>query len=178
MLSQLSYFPTWTPQRGVAKYVCHSPAAVKFFLRAAVRRHGERSGTVRRERAGPLRGWLRQGDGMCLRHTPKMGVGALCPCLSIAPFFLKHSPLVCRQASSSLPGTPAGKQGRSESGWHTNALTVRTQGHPWAVSSGWQPSRHAGQSSRHPRVLSFRPSPEKNRPGRPCGAWLPRKKTL
>ena len=32
MLSQLSYFPTWTPQRGVARYVCHSLAAVKSFL--------------------------------------------------------------------------------------------------------------------------------------------------
>ena len=41
MLSQLSYFPTWTPQRGVARYVCHSSAAVKSFLytgRPSVRR--------------------------------------------------------------------------------------------------------------------------------------------
>lgn len=41
MLSQLSYFPTWTPQRGVARYVCHSCAAVKSFLctgRPSVRR--------------------------------------------------------------------------------------------------------------------------------------------
>lgn len=86
--------------------------------------------------------------------------------------------LVCRQASSSFPGMPAGKQGRSESGRHSNALPVRTQGHPRAVSFGRQPSRYAGQSPWQPRVLSFRPSPEKNRPGRPCGAWLPRKKTL
>lgn len=35
MLSQLSYFPTWAPQRGVAWYVCHSCAGVKSFLRAA-----------------------------------------------------------------------------------------------------------------------------------------------
>lgn len=43
MLSQLSYFPTWTPQRGVARYVCHSSAAVKSFLctgRSSVRREG------------------------------------------------------------------------------------------------------------------------------------------
>lgn len=43
MLSQLSYFPTWTPQRGVARYVCHSSAAVKSFLctgRPSVRREG------------------------------------------------------------------------------------------------------------------------------------------
>lgn len=64
--------------------------------------------------------------------------------------------LVCRQASSGFPGTPAGKQGRSEAGWYTNALPARTQGHPRAVSSGRQPSRHAGQSPWHPRVLSFR----------------------
>lgn len=41
MLSQLSYFPTWTPQRDVARYVCHSPAAVKSFLctgRPSIRR--------------------------------------------------------------------------------------------------------------------------------------------
>lgn len=41
MLSQLSYFPTWTPQRGVARYVCHSSAAVKSFLctgRPSIRR--------------------------------------------------------------------------------------------------------------------------------------------
>lgn len=41
MLSQLSYFPTGTPQRGVARYVCHSSAAVKSFLytgRPSVRR--------------------------------------------------------------------------------------------------------------------------------------------
>ena len=39
-------------------------------------------------------------------------------------------PLVCRQASSSFPGTPAGKQGRSESGRHSNALPARIQGIP------------------------------------------------
>ena len=64
--------------------------------------------------------------------------------------------LVCRQASSGFPGMPAGKQGRSESGRHSNALPVRIEGHPRAVSSGRQPSRHAGQSPWHPRVLSFR----------------------
>lgn len=36
--------------------------------------------------------------------------------------------LVCRQASSGFPGTPAGKQGRSESGRHSNALPVRIEG--------------------------------------------------
>lgn len=35
-------------------------------------------------------------------------------------------PLVCRQASSGFPGMPAGKQGRSEAGRHSNALPART----------------------------------------------------
>lgn len=86
--------------------------------------------------------------------------------------------LVCRQASSSFPGMPAGKHGRSESGRHSNALPVRTQGHPRAVSSGRQPSRHAGQSPWHPRVLSFRHPLKKIGRAAPVGAWLPRKKTL
>ena len=41
--------------------------------------------------------------------------------------------LVCRQASSSFPGTPAGKQGRSESGRHSNALPARIEGIPGRV---------------------------------------------
>lgn len=39
-------------------------------------------------------------------------------------------PLVCRQASSSFLRMPAGKQGRSEAGWYTNALPARIQGIP------------------------------------------------
>ncbi len=34
--------------------------------------------------------------------------------------------LVCKQASSGFPGTPAGKSGRSEAGRHSNALPART----------------------------------------------------
>lgn len=70
------------------------------------------------------------------------------------------------------------KPGRSEAGQHTSAQSVRARGISKATPSGWQTSRHAGQSLRHPRVRSFRPSLQKNRLGRLCGAWLPRKKTL
>ena len=177
MLSQLSYFPTWTPQRGVARYVCHSSAAVKSFLctgRPSVRREGPDI----RGMQGPVS--YEAGSGSrrtCLHQWPPGWEGSAMP-TARASCFQSVSSLVCRQASSGFPGTPAGKQGRSESGRHSNALPVRIEGHPRAVSSGRQPSRHAGQSPWHPRVLSFRPSPEKNRPGRPCGAWLPRKKTL
>lgn len=157
MLSQLSYFPTWTPQRGVARYVCHSSAAVKSFLytgRPSVRREGPdirgMQGTVSYESGSGKQ------EGMLAPVTAGMGRKRhVRRSLRLFPGVFS---LVCRQASSSSPGTPAGKQGRSESGRHSNALPARIEGHP--------------------RVLSFRPSPEKNRPGRPCGAWLPRKKTL
>ena len=154
MLSQLSYFPTWTPQRGVARYVCHSLAAVKSFLCTG-------HPSVRREEPA-IRGM--QGP-VATKSAPAAGGHA---CTSdrqdgdVVMFaarsgcFQSVFSLVCRQASSSFPGMPAGKHGRSESGRHSNALPVRTQGHPRAVSSGRQPSRHAGQSPWHPRVLSFR----------------------
>ena len=87
-------------------------------------------------------------------------------------------PLVCRQASSCFPGMPAGKQGRSEAGRHSNALPARTHrgipgpclpaGNPHAT-----PDKARGIPGSSPSAI-----PEKNRPGRPCGAWLPRKKTL
>lgn len=155
MLSQLSYFPTWTPQRGVARYVCHSSAAVKSFLytgRPSVRREGPdirgMQGTVSYESGSGKQ------EGMLAPVTAGMGRKRhVRRSLRLFPGVFS---LVCRQASSSSPGTPAGKQGRSESGRHSNALPARTQGHPRAVSSGRQPSRYAGQSPWHPRVLSFR----------------------
>ena len=86
--------------------------------------------------------------------------------------------LVCKQASSGFPGTPAGKSGRSEAGRHSNALPARTHrgipgpclpaGNPHAT-----PDKARGIPGSSPSAI-----PEKNRPGRPCGAWLPRKKTL
>lgn len=91
----------------------------------------------------------------CLHQWPPGWEGSAMP-TARASCFQSVSSLVCRQASSSFPGTPAGKQGRSESGRHSNALPARIQGHPRAVSFGRQPSRHAGQSPWHPRVLSFR----------------------
>ncbi len=85
--------------------------------------------------------------------------------------------LVCRQASSSLPGMPAGKLGRSEAGWYINALPARIQGIPGPCLSAGNlhatPDKDRGIPGSSPSAI-----PEKNRPGRPCGAWLPRKKTL
>lgn len=84
--------------------------------------------------------------------------------------------LVCRQASSSFPGTPAGKQGRSESGWHSNALPVRIQGASLGRLLRLAPSRHAGQSPWHPRGLSFRPSLKKIGRAAPVGLGYREKK--
>ncbi len=86
--------------------------------------------------------------------------------------------LVCRQASSGFPGMPAGKQGRSEAGRHSNALPARThRGIPGPCLSAGNlhatPDKARGIPGSSPSAI-----PEKNRPGRPCGAWLPRKKTL
>lgn len=83
-----------------------------------------------------------------------------------------------QKASSSFPGTPAGKQGRSESGRHTNALTVRTQGHPRAVSSGWNLHATLDKARGIPGASpSVHPLKKIGRAA-PVGAWLPRKKTL
>lgn len=154
MLSQLSYFPTWTPQRGVARYVCHSSAAVKSFLctgRPSVRREEP----AIRDMQGPVatKSAPAAGEHAC---TSDRQDGDVVMFAARSGCFQSVFSLVCRQTSSGFPGTPAGKQGRSEAGWYTNALPARTQGHPRAVSSGRQPSRHAGQRPWHPRVLSFR----------------------
>ena len=157
-------------------YAIHLPRSSLFCAQAA-RRSGERGlisvACKGRSATNPAPASRRT----CLHQWPPGWEGSAMPTARASCFQSVFS-LICRQASSSFPGTPAGKQGRSESGRHSNALPARIQGHPRTVSSGRQPSRYAGQSPWQPRVLSFRPSPEKNRPGRPCGAWLPRKKTL
>lgn len=64
-------------------------------------------------------------------------------------------PLVCGQASSGFPGTPAGKQGRSESGWQSNALPAGIEGIPGRV---FRPATLAPRRTKPvaSRVLSFR----------------------
>lgn len=176
MLSQLSYFPTWTPQRGVARCVCHSLAAVKSFLctgHPSVRKEEP----AIRDMQGPVATKPAPASGGHARTSDRQdGEGVMFAARSgcLQSVFS----LVCRQASSSFPGTPAGKQGRSESGRHSNALPARTHrgipgpclpaGNPHAT-----PDKARGIPGSSPSAI-----PEKNRPGRPCGAWLPRKKTL
>lgn len=154
MLSQLSYFPTWTPQRGVARYVCHSSAAVKSFLctgRPSVRREGPDI----RGMQGP--GSYESGSGkqedMPAPVTVRMEMSS---CPPLAPVVSRRFLLGMQTGKLRLSRNACGKAWPLRSGRHSNALPVRTQGHPRAVSSGRQPSRHAGQSPWHPRVLSFR----------------------
>lgn len=75
-------------------------------------------------RAGQLRSRLRQvGAPTC---TSDRQDGEVVMSAARSGCLQSVFSLVCRQASSSFPGTPAGKQGRSESGRHSNALPART----------------------------------------------------
>lgn len=155
MLSQLSYFPTWTPQRGVARYVCHSSAAVKSFLytgRPSIRREWPdirgMQGTVSYES-----GSGKQED-MLAPVTVRMGMSS---CPPLAPVVSRRFLLGMQTGKLQLSRNACGKA------WPLRSRPAQqrparqdTQGHPRAVSSGRQPSRYAGQSPWHPRVLSFR----------------------
>lgn len=158
-------------------YAIHLPRSSLFCKQPSV---GTKRGAERCDGNGPGHYEAGSARGMACVYAipPKMGVGALCPCLSIAPFFLTRSLLGMQTGKLRLSRNACGKA------WPLRSRPAQqrparqdTQGHPRAVSSGRQPSRHAGQRPWHP---GSSPSaiPEKNRPGCPCGAWLPRKKTL
>lgn len=147
-----------------------------FFARGARRQGGRGLGIRGTKGSADHEAGFSKQEGMGLHQQAlRWGSGGASyppPCS-----FLKPS-LLDREASQALsPGTPAEKQGRSEAGRRANAPTVRAQGGILgAAPSGWQTSRHAGQSPRHSPVRSFRPSPEKNRPGRPVGLGYRKKK--
>lgn len=136
MLSQLSYFPTWTPQRGVARYVCHSSAAVKSFLctgRPSIRREWPDI----RGMQGPVSYESGSGkqDDMLAPVTARMGRSS-CPPLA---------PVGSRAFSPWYAGrrAPAFPERLRESKAAPNQAGIATpcpsgyRGHPWAVSSGW-----------------------------------------
>lgn len=174
MLSQLSYFPTWTPQRGVARYVCHSSAAVKSFLctgRPSVRREWPDI----RGMQGPVSYEAGSGkqEDMLAPVTARMGMSS-CPPLA---------PVVSRAFSPWYAGrrAPAFPERLRESKAAPNQAGTATPcppGHTGA--SPGRVFRPATLTPRRTKPVASSPSaiPEKNRPGRPCGAWLPRKKTL
>lgn len=109
MLSPLSYFPTWTPQRGVARYVCHSPAAVKSFLctgRPSVRREGPDI----RGMQGP--GSYESGSGkqedMLAPVTVRMGMSS---CPPLAPVVSRRFLLGMQTGKLQLSRNACGKAG-------------------------------------------------------------------
>ena len=176
MLSQLSYFPTWTPQRGVARYVCHSSAAVKSFLctgRPSIRREGPdirgvqepvsyESGSGKQDDI-PAPVTARVGRSSCPPLAP-VGSRAFSPWYAgrRAPAFperLRESRGAPKQAGIPTP-CPPGHRGIPG--------PCLPAGNPHAT-----PDKDRGIPGSSPSAI-----PEKNRPGRPCGAWLPRKKTL
>lgn len=155
-------------------YAIHLPRS-SFFCEGA-RRQGGRGLGIRGTKgsAGHEAGFSKQ-EGMGL-HQQALRWGSGGALYSPLCFFLKPS-LLDREASQALsPGTPAENRAAPK---QVGVQTPQPSGHrrhPWGRALRLQPSRHAGQSPRHSPVRSFRPSPEKNRPGRPVGLGYRKKK--
>lgn len=177
MLSQLSYFPTWTPQRGVARYVCHSSAAVKSFLctgRPSVRREWPDI----RGMQGPVSYEAGSGkqEDMLAPVTARMGRKRHAHCSR--QLFPKRFLLGMQAGELQLsPVTPG--QSRADPK-QACVPAPRASGHGGipgpclpAGNPHATPDKARGNPGSSPSAI-----PEKNRPGCPCGAWLPRKKTL
>lgn len=177
MLSQLSYFPTWTPQRGVARYVCHSSAAVKSFLctgRPSVRREGPDI----RGMQGPVSYEAGSGkqEDMLAPVTARMERSSCPPLAPIvsrafsswyagrrAPAFpecLRESMAAPKQAGTATP-CPPGHTGASPGRVFRPATFTLRRTKPVASPGPLLP-----------------PSLKKIGRAAPVGAWLPRKKTL
>lgn len=177
MLSQLSYFPTWTPQRDVARYVCHSSAAVKSFLytgRPSVRREGPdirgMQGTVSYEAGSGKQ------DDIPAPVTARMERSSCPPLAPIvsrafspwyagrrAPAFperLRESWVAPKQAGTATP-CPPGHTGASPGRVFRPATFTLRRTKPVATPGPLLP-----------------PSLKKIGRAAPVGAWLPRKKTL
>lgn len=175
MLSQLSYFPTWTPQRGVARCVCHSSAAVKSFLctgHPSVRREEP----AIRDMQGPVatKSAPAAGEHAC---TSGHQDGKEAPCPLLAPVVSKaFPPWYAGRRAPAFSRNAWAKPGRSEAGLRTSAQSVRTRGISKATPSGWQTSRHAGQSLRHPRGPLLPPSLKKIGRAAPVGLGYREKK--
>lgn len=176
MLSQLSYFPTWTPQRGVARCVCHSSAAVKSFLctgHPSVRREEP----AIRDMQGPVatKSAPAAGEHAC---TSGHQDGKEAPCPLLAPVVSKAFPPW--YAGRRAPAFPERLQESKAAPNQAGIATPCPSGHRGipgpclpAGNPHATPDKARGIPGSSPSAI-----PEKNRPGRPCGAWLPRKKTL
>lgn len=126
MLSQLSYFPTWTPQRGVARYVCHSSAAVKSFL-CTGRPLAGREWLDNRGMQGLVSYEAGSGKREDLLAPVTAGMGRKCHVRHPLHFSKAFPPWYAGRRAPAFPNT-CGKASHAEAGWHGNALTVRTQG--------------------------------------------------
>lgn len=177
MLSQLSYFPTWTPQRGVARYVCHSSAAVKSFLctgRPSVRREGPDI----RGMQGP--GSYESGSGkqedIPAPVTARMGRS---PCPPLAPVVSRaFSPWY---AGRRAPAFPERLRESQDAPKQAGTATPCPPGHTGA--SPGRVFRPATFTLRRTKPVAspgplLPPSLKKIGRAAPVGAWLPRKKTL
>ena len=178
MLSQLSYFPTWTPQRGVARYVCHSSAAVKSFLctgRPSVRREGpdirgmqgpgsyEAGSGKQEDMLAPVATRMgRKRHAHCSRQLfPKRFLlGMQAGELQLSPVTLGQSRADPKQAC--VPAPRASGHGASPRPRPPAGKLHATPGKACGIPGG--------RSFRHPLKKIGRAAP--------VGAWLPRKKTL
>lgn len=177
MLSQLSYFPTWTPQRGVARYVCHSSAAVKSFLCTGRPSYGREEPAIRGMQ-GP--GSYEAGSGKWERLlAPVTARMERSSCPPLAPVVSRaFSPWYAGRRAPAFPERlRESKAAPNQAGTATPCPPGHTGASPGRVfrPATLTPRRTKPVASPGPLLPSI---PEKNRPGRPCGAWLPRKKTL
>lgn len=177
MLSQLSYFPPWTPQRGVARCVCHSSAAVKSFLctgHPSVRREEP----AIRDMQGPVatKSAPAAGEHAC---TSGHQDGKEAPCPLLAPVVSKaFPPWYAGRRAPAFSRNAWAKPGRSEAGLRTSAQSVRTRGIPGPCLPAGNPHATPDKARGIPGGRSFRHPLKKIGRAAPVGAWLPRKKTL
>lgn len=143
MLSQLSYFPTWAPQRGVAWYVCHSCAGVKSFLRAARPAAGGMAAVT--GRAGLPRGPAPPGERLPLvlrlladparpgasrrkgKRLPARGRGARATCRARDARRFPRSALLA-DAGRIHAGAPAKRQCRARASRQATSARARAPG--------------------------------------------------
>ena len=125
-------------------------------------------------RAGQLLSRLRQAEGMLAPVSTRMGRKR--HVRRSRQLFLKRSFLGIQVNALQLSRKAWAKPDRSEAGLRTSAQSVRTRGISKATPSGWQTSRHAGQSLRHPRGPLLPPSLKKIGRAAPVGLGYREKK--
>lgn len=177
MLSQLSYFPTWTPQRGVARYVCHSSAAVKSFLctgRPSIRREGPDIRGVQ-EPVSYESGSGKQDD-MLAPVTARVGRSS---CPPLAPVGSRaFSPWYAGRRAPAFPERLRESRGAPKQAGIPTPCPPGHRGIPGPCLPAGNPHATPDKDRGIPGGRSFRHPLKKIGRAAPVGAWLPRKKTL